>query len=857
MSLREYQRKRHFQRTPEPKGHNASSAGRAFVIQKHAARNLHYDFRLELDGVLKSWAVPKGPCLDPTVKRLAMQVEDHPVEYGSFEGVIPAGEYGGGTVMLWDDGEWEAIGDADEGYRTGKLKFILRGQKLHGRWMLVRTNRGEGEKRQWLLFKERDEEARPLKDGDILEDAPLSVSTGRDMDDIAAERDRVWNSNRDNGTTRKRPAAKPRKKRGEPLAKMPTRIDVQLATRADQAPDGDQWLHEIKFDGYRILVRIVDGQATLLSRNHKDWTARFALVAEAAGKLPVEQAIFDGEIVALRGDGVSDFQELQNAIHDRRAGSLHYYIFDVLHLDGRDLTQTPLIERKKLLADLLKPSRIPRNIHVSEHLEGNGPNFLAEACKQGLEGIVSKRRDRPYVPGRGADWLKVKCVQTEEFVIGGYTDPAGERVGFGALLVGYHDRKGNLLYAGKVGTGFGDRTLKTVLAQLEPLRQDKSPFKDLHRAPKGTHWVAPTLVAQVAFGSRTRDGILRHASFQGLRDDKAADEVTHETTLPLAKALANGKAKPAKKADKAAAPEYDAAKEKYAGVRLTSPDKVLYPERGITKLELANYYRTIADWMLPHIADRPLVLVRCPEGRHEDCFFQKHPGIGTPAAFRQVKIVEEDGTEVFVAVDDVAGMISLAQVSALEVHAWGSRLEHIDKPDRLIFDLDPDPTVAWPSVVRAARQIRDFLKELGLQSFVKTTGGKGLHLAVPIEPEREWNEVKDFCKRVATAVVRADFTHYTINPIKAARTGKIYLDYLRNARGATAIVPYSPRARAGGSVSVPLTWEELSPQVHSDHYTIRNLPKRLASLKHDPWARIGAVQQSLEKPFEKLRGLVL
>jgi bifunctional non-homologous end joining protein LigD len=867
MSLREYQRKRHFQKTPEPRGTTHPPSGRMFVVQKHAASHLHYDFRLEMDGVLKSWAVPKGPCLDPSVKRLAMQVEDHPVEYGSFEGIIPKGEYGGGTVMLWDHGEWEPVGDPEEGYRTGKFKFRLHGQKLRGGWMLVRTggrSSPDAPRRQWLLFKVQDDEAKPISDVDILDEMPLSVTTGRNMPDIAADRDQVWGDK--DGAARRKPVGtraatapaqfRSARKTGAP---MPARIDAQLATRADEAPSGNQWLHEVKFDGYRIICRLDNRHVKLISRNHKDWTERFVAIADAARTLPARQAIFDGEIVALRPDGVSDFQSLQNAYQDRRGALLHYFIFDLLYLDGKDLTPAPLEERRAALAALLKKTDLPPPIHLSEEIEGNGPAFLRAACQKGLEGIISKRRDRPYVPGRGSDWLKIKCVQTDEFVIGGYTDPEGARVGFGALLLGYHDAKGELIYAGKVGTGYGDSTLKALFKKLEPLRGDQSPFRDHKRAVKGTHWVAPTLVAQVTFGSRTRSGLLRHASFQGLREDKSAHEVTREKALPLRAVLKEGPARKRSPSRPDATTkdnvEYDTARKLFAGVRLTSPDKILYPEQDITKLELANYYRSVADWMLPQVADRPLVLVRCPQGRDKECFYQKHPGPGSPDAFRLVSIAEKTKAEPYIVVDDIRGLISLAQVGALEVHAWGAHAETLEQPDRLIFDLDPDPEVAWARVVQSARQIREFLQQLGLESFVKTTGGKGLHLVVPVEPSHAWETVKDFCKRIADAIVRADSSHYTANMSKAARRGKIYLDYLRNGRGATAVVAYSTRARPGAPVSTPLSWDELSPRIHSDHFTIRNVMKRLNALKRDPWRKIGSVRQSLDLPMKTLNKL--
>ncbi len=913
MGLIEYKRKRHFQVTPEPAGKEGPKGGRSFVIQKHAASHLHYDFRLELDGVLKSWAVPKGPSLDPKVKRLAMQVEDHPIEYGGFEGIIPQGEYGGGTVMLWDEGEWEPLGDAAEEYRTGKLKFKLNGQKLHGAWMLLRTRGGpsEKEKPQWLLFKERDDTARPAEEGDILEEAPLSVRTGRTMDQIAADRDWTWNSNaKPNPKSAAKPAAKsaqpkPRSPDGKRPAKgesapapgvkasMPKRIDVELATLARDAPPGDEWLHEIKFDGYRMICRIVNGRATFISRNHQDWTDRFRVLAEAAPKLPVSDALFDGEVVAVRPDGTTNFQDLQNAFREGRAAALQYYIFDLLYLDGRDLTGLPLEDRKGLLAKLLATRGVPAVISLSQYVEGNGPEFLKQACKLGLEGIVSKRRDRPYRAGRSYDWLKVKCVKKDEFVIGGYTEPAGERTGFGALLVGYHNPKGDLVYAGKVGTGFDQGTLGSLLERMRGLKQDRPAFIDPENAPRKAHWIEPTLVAQVVYGAWTNDGLLRHASFQGLREDKPASEVTRDQAIPAAAAQSksgnrktprkqgpssgpnadakskrptgsksssrrNGTMLKTKKEPKASMPptaDYDAGKQQFAGVRLTHPEKVLYPEQGITKLELANYYHEVADWVLPHIVDRPLVLVRCPEGRAKECFYQKHPALGTPDTLRRIAIKEKSRTEDYVIADNVAGLVSLAQIGALRDPRLGlaggqaratrsAYLRSRSKPRCLLGHRRCQP-----------RQVRQFLQDLGLESFVKTTGGKGLHLVVPIDRRHDWDEAKAFCKAVADAIVAADPVHYTANMSKAARPGKIFIDYLRNGRGATAIIPYSTRARPDAPISVPLTWKELSEEIHSDHFNVRNIGKRLAGLKRDPWEGIAATRQSLTGALKQLEGL--
>jgi bifunctional non-homologous end joining protein LigD len=906
--LAEYKRKRRFDRTPEPRGKPEVDEGWSFVVQKHDATRLHYDFRLELDGVLKSWAVPKGPSLDPTVKRLAVHVEDHPVEYGGFEGVIPEGEYGGGTVLLWDRGRWEAVGDPRAGFRQGKLKFKLHGKKLKGGWTLVRTRRSQpDEGKDWLLFKERDAQARPIGEGDILDESPESVASGRDLEAIAAARDRVWGTDGAKESPRRhtrrgRSRAAPRQAgkevdriAGAARQPMPESVEVQLATLTDRAPDGDEWLHEIKFDGYRMICRIDGPRVEFVSRNQQSWTDRLAPLVAAAKRLPVKQALLDGEVVAIGPDGTSDFQSLQNAFRAGRVGELQYYAFDLLHLDGVSLLAFPLEERKRVLKELLAGGK--GAFRYSDHVEGQGPEFVRNACKVRLEGIVSKRRDRPYRGGRGYDWLKTKCLATDEFVIGGFTDPSGSREGFGALLIGSFADEERFLYRGKVGTGFDDRTLRSLLARLKPLEQRESPFHDMKRrvGPARTaHWVRPQLVAQVAYGNRTCDGRLRHASFQGLREDKTASEVANQVPLPVKEAVKRSskarraqasrqtqKGRSAKAGCQRAAPsgrgqaqqgaaergainrkaappqkaDYDSLRQEFRGVRLTSPDKVLYPEHGITKLELARYYTAVAEWILPHIAHRPIVLVRCPEGREKECFYQKHPGAGTPATLRQIPIRETSEVRNYVVVDDIEGLVSLAQVGALEIHAWGSREDKLEYPDRLVFDLDPDPAVPWPRVVAGARQVRAFLDDLGLESFLKTTGGKGLHLVVPIDRRHDWDESKAFCRQVAESIVAADPQHYTANMAKAARRGKIFVDYLRNGRGATAIVAYSTRARPGAPVSVPLAWKELTPRIRSDKFTIRNLPRRLASLKEDPWQGIASVRQGLAGPLERLAAL--
>ncbi|HEX3659112.1 MAG TPA: DNA ligase D [Pirellulales bacterium] len=907
MGLKEYKRKRNFRVTPEPQGRELKHDGRLYVIQKHAASHLHYDFRLELQGVLKSWAVPKGPSLDPSVKRLAMQVEDHPVDYGDFEGIIPEGEYGGGTVMLWDRGWWEAVGDPHEAYRAGRLKFILHGEKLHGGWMLVRRGGSKSsDERHWFLFKERDDEARGPRGKDILLEKSRSVTTDRDLDEIAAERDRVWGSNRNGAASsgaahktkrvaKKRVAvksakAKPTRSRakapaagkleGAKRGKLPAFVEPQLATLTREPPEGDEWVHEIKLDGYRMIARIDRGKVKLLSRREQDWTGRLPHLVEALGRLPLKQAILDGEVVAEESSGRTSFQLLQNAFRDQRSGDLKYYLFDLMYLDGYSLLGASLEDRKQALAALLG-SKAAGPLMLSEHLAGDGPKFFKEACRMGLEGIICKRRDRPYLPGRGYDWLKIKCVRREEFVIGGYTEPGGARHGFGALLVGYHEPGSRrLIYAGKVGTGYSEKTLAELTARLKPLEQDASPFADVTRRVgpvRHARWVKPVLVAQIEFSEWTNDGRLRHPSFQALREDKAAAEVVRDRALPVEQAVDASEKQAGKKRGSRVQRNHkdrnhqgtmsakkQATQAKQRGVdealegidvRLTHPDKVLYPDQGITKLDLARYYAQVGSWMLPHLKDRPLVLVRCPEGQQGECFYQKHAGAGTPAALRQVAIREKSKTGHYVLVDDVQGLVSLVQIGVLEIHVWGSRADRLEQPDRLVFDLDPDPSVKWPRVVESARQIGDFLRDLGLESFVKTTGGKGLHVVVPISRKGDWDEVREFCQAAAQTISDGDPGRYTLNMSKAARGGKIFLDYLRNARGATSVAPYSTRSRPGATVSTPLEWDELTGKTDAGTFDIAALPKRLAKLKRDPWQNFFEVKQSITAAMRKTVGL--
>jgi bifunctional non-homologous end joining protein LigD len=864
MDLQQYRKKRNFQETPEPPGSFKSSSGRLqFVVQKHAASRLHYDFRLELDGTLKSWAVPKGPSLDPSQKRLAVQVEDHPLDYADFEGVIPPKQYGAGTVLLWDRGTWSPIGDSRSGYRRGRLKFRLFGQKLQGAWNLVRMgSRREKDKENWLLIKEDDERARRGRDGDVTK-LTESVASGRNMEQIASGRHRVWHSNRVSGSPG--PASRPKladlaKLPGAKKTAMAEWVPPQLATLVDKVPEGNEWIHELKYDGYRILCSVRDGRAKLFTRNGNDWTSKLRRIAHAAEGLPVMQAWLDGEVVAVEPDGTISFQVLQNAFDAKSEANLVYYLFDLLYLDGYDVRSVPLIERKRLLGSLLESTRPSPLILYSDHIEGRGEIIFAEACRRGMEGLMSKKAAVSYHAGRNRNWVKVKCGQRQEFVIGGFTEPSGSRMAFGALLLGVHNGQGGLRFVGRTGTGFSERSLKQLHRRLTALEQTTSPFMNppTGSEARGVHWVRPELVAEVAFAQWTSEGLLRQASFQGLREDKQAKEIVMER--PERKPQSDdgkGRASGARRRrwagiragrrNNTTAGDRTSANAPtvVAGVTLSHPDRVLYPEQGLTKIGLARYYEQVADWILPHLEHRPLTLVRCPEGRAAECFYQKHAMESVPDVVGRVNVQENRKTAVYMMADSAAAVIGLVQMGVLELHTWGATRDLLDRPDRLIMDLDPDPAVPWKCVVEAAQLVRSLLQELDLECFLKTTGGKGLHVAVPLQRVHTWDEVKSFSKALAEHLVRLIPDRFVANMSKQKRKGKIYLDFLRNAKGATAIAAYSTRAKPGAPVSVPLAWDELSIDLRSDHFTVANVPDRLQQLRRDPWQAYFTTKQRL------------
>jgi bifunctional non-homologous end joining protein LigD len=870
--LAKYQSMRDFSITAEPSGKGKpKSAGKRgslpFVIQKHAASHLHYDFRLGWNGVLKSWACAKGPSYYPGDRRLAVQVEDHPMEYGGFEGIIPAGQYGGGTVMLWDQGTWEpqpGHTDVNAGLRDGSLKFTMHGTKMKGNWTLVRMGGKAANERKpnWLLIKEHDSFERGKDDPTITDEAPNSVVTQRSLDQIAAAEDHVWNSKdtaKGNAWQRKEASVKASKPKAPAKSKvkpktldlsgtrkesLPTFIDPQLATQAATPPTTSGWLSEIKLDGYRMQARLHHGKVELLTRNGLDWTHRMKPLAAAVGKLPAKSALLDGEVVVLRDDGTTSFADLQAAFQDGKSKPLTYFLFDLLHLDGHNLRSLPLLKRKTLLAELLADA--DDTLRLSEHLDTDAATMFHKACELNAEGIICKRADATYTSGRSSSWLKLKCIHEQEFVVAGFTLPSKGHAGIhgiGSLLLGYYDDAKQLIYAGRTGTGFTQKTHSKIRTQLEKLRQ---PTNSFHNPPaearKGAIWVKPTLVAQVRFATWTADNLLRQASFQGLREDKPAADVRREerTPKPRTPRKAASHATPALIAPKAAPAT------QHAPVRLTHPEKILDPESKLTKQQLADYYWAIAPHMLPQIAGRPLSLVRCPEGSTKPCFFQKHTTSMLPPGVESVDVPDKKTgkLEPYITLSTPEALAGLAQMGVLEIHPWGSRNDDLEHPDRIIIDLDPDTSIPWPTLAAAAAEVRSRLKKIGLESFLKSTGGKGLHIVVPIDPEHDWATIKQFAHTFVLSLEKSNPSLYLTKMSKAARTSKIYLDYLRNERGATAVAAFSPRARPGAPVSVPIRWSDLKLPAHP-LFHVADFPDWKKRLSPDPWKQLPLLNQRL------------
>lgn len=813
-----YRAKRDFTRTAEPKGAAqraaADGAGGAFVIHKHAARRLHYDLRLEHGGVLWSWAVTRGPSLDPDEKRLAVHVEDHPLEYGGFEGTIPEGEYGAGAVLIWDEGQWQPEGDPEKGMAKGHLAFTLTGHKLNGRWHLVRLKPRKGESRDnWLLIKVDDEAAR--QDEDILETQPNSVKTGLGIEEVAQGKTAPKAATSKASRASKVPTKAPKRKAA--ATDLPAFVEPCLATLQENPPAGEEWLHEVKFDGYRLQARIAEGQAALLTRSGLDWTGRFgAPLTAALRQLPCDNALIDGEVVALADGGISSFSALQQALSEERTDALVFFAFDLLFLDGEDLREEPLLARKERLDALLQKAEAEGPVRYSEHFVEPGQSMLRHACRMGLEGVISKRADAPYRSGRGKSWIKSKCTQRQEFVIAGYVPSKTSGGALGSIVAAYHE-DGALKPAGRVGAGFSRSSAAALKARLDAVRTDTSPFTGAAAREKGVVWVRPELVAEVEFRAWTASRTLRHASFLGLREDKPAGEVVAERPVP-AQPDSDGKtAKGASSAPRKTtkAKSAGAVKRAVTTLELSNPDKALWPDVGLTKQGLLDYYASVWPQMQRFVVDRPLSLLRAPDGIGRHVFFQKHGSPGMDASIQRRK--DKDGDELLF-IRDFDGLAALVQMGTVEIHVWGAPMDAVETPDQIIFDLDPDPGVPIERVRDGAFTVRDRLADLGMRSWLKTSGGKGYHVVLPLKPKADWVRVKGFARDFAQALEQAEPKLYTAKLAKAARKGRIFVDYLRNGRGATAIAAYSTRARKGAAVSMPIDWAELEGGVAPDAF---------------------------------------
>ena len=818
-SLKKYREKRNFQVTSEPAGGGeANEDARAFVIQKHWASRLHYDFRLEMDGAMKSWAVPKGPCYDPAVKRMAVQVEDHPIAYNQFEGQIPEGQYGAGKVIIWDEGKWMPVGDPRKGYRDGHLKFDLQGVKMQGRWALIRLKGKESDKQPpWLLIKDRDAFARPEREFSVVDEMPDSVVPLRAAKAPSPDR------------SEDQPESSAAGQRALPgvAADLPAHLKPQLATLVDGVPHhAPDWLYEMKFDGYRMVVRIEGDDVRLYTRNGHDWSAKLPHLVEAFRALPAKWAWVDGEIVMLDREGIPNFQALQNAFDGERTQDIVFYAFDLPFIGQRDLRQEPLTVRRALLQQLMDTTE-DDHLRFSEALEAAPSDLVATACKMGLEGIMAKRLSSPYVSRRTNTWVKVKCARRQEFAIVGYTAPKGSRAGLGALLLAVTEQDGSLRYAGKVGTGFDDASLVSLQKRLASIETDKKPVANAPAAG-GVRWVKPELIAEVSFGEWTGGGHIRHSVFRGLRQDKPVRAISREKAVPVKDIEGDaGATKPASKA----APASRASRAK--GGKLTNPDRVIDPSTKLTKLDLARYYALVAPLMLEHLKGRPVSFLRAPAGIQGEFFFQKHLEAAMPGVKSLPAKLDPDHPPLL-EVPTAEAIMSAVQMNVVEFHTWNAVKTSNGKPDRMLFDLDPGEGVQWPAMQQAANLVRVLLEEIGLKAWLKTSGGKGLHVVVPLRKQYDWDTVKRFSQVIVQHLARTLPQLFVAKSGPKNRVGKIFADYLRNGFGATTVCAWSARARPGLGVSVPVKWEELDKLTGGAHWTIQDIHARLDA-GNTPW----------------------
>ena len=864
-ALRTYKEKRNFSITPEPaEGGVANANKRAFVIQKHWATRLHYDLRLELEGTMKSWAVPKGPSFDPADKRMAVQVEDHPIAYNTFEGMIPAGQYGAGKVIVWDKGTWFPLEDAARGYADGKLKFELRGHKLHGRWTLVRMkSRGDEKKPVWLFIKEKDELVRPASEFSVVDEMPDSVKQLDDRpstDDLLNKRDQpspAKTAEKKLATSELQPRKASQLSASQPPpgarpAALPDQLEPQLATLVDgPPPDPENWIYEIKFDGYRMLARVENGSVRLMTRTAKDWTHKLPHLQQALQSMDLPDGWYDGEIVVSGAQEAANFQALQGAFEASRTASIALYLFDLPYCAGHDLREVPLTLRREILQRIVmrKPHQ---NVRFSDVFEADPHKIVSSACRLGLEGVIGKRRNSAYVTRRSSDWIKLKCARRQEFVVAGFTDPKGARTGFGALLLGVQDKDKGLVYAGNVGTGFNEQSLRELRAQLDALRTGNRPFAAGAQITNGAHWTRPELVAEVSFSEWTRDGRIRQGVFHGLRTDKPPTAIVREEaqhSAPVDKPAQRAR----NKASKLAAPSANPAGPNAlpASLRVTHPERVIDAASGTTKIDLVRYYLLVAPLMMEHLKGRPVSLVRAPDGVGGELFFQKHADHHQMPGIELLDRALDPSHEPLLEVARADGLLSAAQMNVIEFHTWNAVKTSIAKPDRMTFDLDPGEGVQWPQVREAAQLTRTFLIELGLPAFLKTSGGKGLHVVVPLKKQCDWDSVKGFSEAIVQHMARTIPQRFVAKLGPKNRVGKIFIDYLRNGFGATTVCAWSARSRPGLGISVPVGWDELDSLTGGAHWTVSTVHSRLAQ-GNAPWADYAASPTGLAPAMKML-----